>query len=248
MTERLAVLYEDEHVLAVAKPAGLLTQGRTGEPTLESAVRAYLSPTAAGAGYLATVHRLDCPVSGVVLWAKTSKAARRLSAQFAGREIVKEYWAVVEPRPSFALPAEGLEGTWDDWLVRSPDALGVVRKAAADAKRARRAVTRFRVARGPEAAASWPAGAGCLQFWPVTGRTHQLRAQARIHGLVIWGDTVYGATKEFPQGIALHARFLTFHHPTLQQEVAVAAPVPPAWSAQGFDLPDDLTRSRVGNG
>ena len=97
MTEPLVVLFEDPHCLAVVKPAGLLTQGTAaGEPTLEAEVRRYLNPGAPGAPYLGTVHRLDRPVSGVVVWAKTPKAARRLAGQFARRTARKEYWAIVE--------------------------------------------------------------------------------------------------------------------------------------------------------
>src|SRR5579883_2022267 len=121
MTEPLAILFEDAHCLAVAKPAGILTQGTdSGEPTLEAAVRRHLSPTYPERVYLGTVHRLDRPVSGVVVWAKTPKAARRLAGQFAARSASKEYWAVVEGQPSLS----GAEQIWDDWL--SPvDASGI---------------------------------------------------------------------------------------------------------------------------
>src|SRR4051794_11495719 len=102
MTEPLVVLFEDPHCLAVVKPAGLLTQGTAaGEPTLEAAVRRYLTPGAPASPYLGTVHRLDRPVSGVVVWARTPKAARRLADQFARRAARKEYWAIVE----WAVPA-----------------------------------------------------------------------------------------------------------------------------------------------
>src|SRR5215217_432331 len=108
----LSLLFEDAHCLAVAKPAGLLTQGRPGgEPTLEDAVRRHLDPGDPWSAYLGTVHRLDRPVSGVVLWAKTPRSARRLAAGFAAREAVKEYWAIVEE----AAAGPALEGTWDDW-------------------------------------------------------------------------------------------------------------------------------------
>src|SRR4029077_1665348 len=104
-------------------PAGLLTQGTPeGEPSLEQAVRRYL---ASGPVYLGTVHRLHPPGSGVVLWAKTTKAARRLAAEFAARETVKEYWAVVEARSGVDEP-----GVWDDWLSRSVGADGIVAATA----------------------------------------------------------------------------------------------------------------------
>src|SRR5947209_8292608 len=106
------VLYSDEHLVAVSKPAGVLTQGTpAGDPTLEDAVRRHLG----GPAFLGTVHRLDRPVSGVVLWARTPKAARRLSAHFAARQVVKEYWAAVEGGARPGLPGRGV---WDDWLTR----------------------------------------------------------------------------------------------------------------------------------
>src|SRR4051794_29572097 len=106
MNEPTTILFEDPHCLAVVKAAGVLTQGRAeGEPSLEDAVRAYLRPDAPASAYVGTVPRLDRPVSGVVLWAKTPKAARRLAEQFARREARKEYWAIVSGSPS------SMEGT-----------------------------------------------------------------------------------------------------------------------------------------
>jgi 23S rRNA pseudouridine1911/1915/1917 synthase len=233
MTDPLEVLYEDAHVLAVGKPAGLLTQGvGSGEPTLEQAVRHRLNPGAPGGAYLGTVHRLDRPVSGVVLWARTPRAARRLSAQFAARTVVKEYWAVVEAHGP--PPAPGEEGVWDDWLAGSADAAGVVRPSAEGAPGARRAVTRY--GRDPADLARVPEGLVWLRLWPQTGRTHQLRAQAAGRGLPVWGDAAYGAARPFATGVALHARSLTFRHPALGRDVTVRAPVPNAWARQGAVL------------
>jgi 23S rRNA pseudouridine1911/1915/1917 synthase len=233
MTDALAVLYEDAHVLAVAKPAGLLTQGRpTAEPTLEQAVRRYLSPDAPGSVYVGTVHRLDRPVSGVIVWAKTPRAARRLSAQLAARTATKEYWALVESHHAPPTIAAGMAGVWDDWLARSSDAAGVVLALDLDAPEGRRAVTRYRV----EAAAGLSAGILWLRLWPETGRTHQLRAQAALRGLPIWGDIAYGSTRAFPVGIALHAHALTFRHPALDKDVTIVAPTPETWRGQGIDL------------
>jgi 23S rRNA pseudouridine1911/1915/1917 synthase len=229
MTEPLAVLYEDAHVLAAVKPAGLLTQGTAaGEPTLEQAVRRHLAAGDAPV-YLGTVHRLDRPVSGVVVWAKTPKAARRLSAQFAARGVVKEYWAVVESAAD--RPGSG-SGVWDDWLSASADASGVVRPAPDGSPGARRAVTRYEAGRP----ARLPEGTAWLRLWPETGRTHQLRAQAALHGLPVWGDLPYGAARAFPLGIALHARSLTVRHPTLGRPLTVTAALPAIWAEQGIDL------------
>lgn len=233
MTEPLAVLYEDAHVLAVDKPAGLLTQGRpAGEPTLEQAVRRYLATGAAGSNYLGTVHRLDRPVSGVVVWAKTSRAARRLAAQFASRETVKDYWAVAESRGPGG-DDRASEGVWVDWLAGAADVDRVVRAVAPETPGARQAVTRYRVDR----LVGLPEGTVWLRLRPETGRTHQIRAQAGLRGMPVWGDTAYGAERRFPVGIALHARALTFRHPTLLREITITSPPPETWRAVGIHLP-----------
>jgi 23S rRNA pseudouridine1911/1915/1917 synthase len=229
MTEPLSVLFEDPHCLAVAKPAGVATQGPPGpEATLEAAVRRHLAPDDPGSVYLGTVHRLDRPVSGVVVWAKTPKAARRLAAQFARREAAKEYWAIVEA----VAPEVGREGTWDDWLSPSAES-GVVRVVGPAAEGARRAITRFRGDR----AVALPGGCAWLRLWPETGRTHQLRAQAAARGMAVVGDASYGATRPFARGIALHARALRVVHPVSREAMAWVAPVPDDWLSQGIELP-----------
>jgi 23S rRNA pseudouridine1911/1915/1917 synthase len=229
----LAILFEDAHCLAVAKPAGLLTQGRpAGEPTLEDQVRLYLNPGDPTAVYLGTVHRLDRPVSGVVLWAKTPKAARRLAEQFASREAIKEYWSIVEGSP----PIE--RGTWEDWLCLDDTGMGVVQVCSPETPRARRALTRFEVGR----ARRLPEGNTWLVLRPETGRTHQLRVQAATRGLPIRGDRAYGASGPFPEGIALHARSLTVRHPILQKTLTFTAPLPGSWA--GIELADDDSPQR----
>jgi 23S rRNA pseudouridine1911/1915/1917 synthase len=239
MAEPLVVLYEDAHCLAVVKPAGLLTQSpAVGELTLEALVRAYLSPEAPGSAYVGIVHRLDRPVSGVVLWAKTPKAARSLSRQFERRSVRKHYWAVVErglPGPD--RDREG-EEVWEDWLTR-PGQGGIVRVVVAGTPGARRAVTR--VSQGE--ARRLPAGCDWLILQPETGRTHQLRAQAAARGRPIVGDSLYGSPRSFPNGIALHARSLTVSHPLLRQPLTLVAPPPPEWPAQRIEL---ATSERTG--
>ena len=106
MSPALDVLYEDEHCLALVKPAGQFTQGSWAPPdeqTLEQAVRDYLAPADPGSAYVGIVHRLDRAVSGVLLWAKNSRSARRLSRQFERRSVRKEYWGIVEPTNAAAL-------------------------------------------------------------------------------------------------------------------------------------------------
>ena len=222
----LAVLYEDAHLIAVNKPAGLLTQGRAGgEPTVEDAVRSYLPRNEANgdAPFLGTVHRLDRPVSGVVLWAKTTKAARRLSAQFASRTAKKENWAVASLSPGDeTIEAEGL---WDDWLTPSTNPTGVVQIVDPATPGARRAVTRFKLDRSRDVGT----GLVSLRLEPETGRTHQLRVQAAARGLPIVGDRLYGSPNPFAAGIALHAVRLSFDHPIAKQRCELTAPLPEAW-------------------
>ena len=108
MSDSLSILFEDAHCLALDKPAGQFVQGAwapPGQQTLETAVRRYLDPAGPSSVYLGIVHRLDRPTSGVILWAKTEKAARRLASQFQNRRAVKEYWAIVESH----LPTSGPE-------------------------------------------------------------------------------------------------------------------------------------------
>src|SRR3984893_4494431 len=118
----LTILFEDNHCLAVAKPAPLLTQGvPPGIPTLESMAKKYLKEKYAKRGnvYLGIPHRLDRPVSGVVVFARNTKAAQRLAAQFQERQVRKVYWAVVERSVEGQLPAG--EGQWEDWLLKIKD-------------------------------------------------------------------------------------------------------------------------------
>ncbi|HZW35279.1 MAG TPA: RluA family pseudouridine synthase [Isosphaeraceae bacterium] len=224
----LAVLYEDSDCLAVAKPAGQFSQGTwapPGEMTLEEAVRRYLDAGDPASVYLGIVHRLDRPTSGVLLWAKTPRAARRLSTQFERRRVVKEYWAIVELGPS--CPAAT---SWCDWLTR-PSETGLARVVAPGTPGARPAVTRVR----REMAPALPPGRAWLRLWPETGRTHQLRAQAAARGMPILGDAAYGSTSSFEpaHAIALHARLLEVRHPILQTPMRFVAPLPDAWHSLG---------------
>ena len=222
----LAVLHEDSHLIAVDKPAGVLTQGLSGsEPTLEDAVHRHLldrGEPGAVSPFLGTVHRLDRPVSGVVVWAKTLKAARRLSAQFASRTASKEYWAVSAPSSSFESENQGI---WDDWLTPTADTLGVVRVVHPDTARAKRAITRFLLDRSRLDSE----GLVLLRLIPETGRTHQLRAQAAAHGLPILGDLPYGSQQPFAKGVALHAVRLDLDHPITKERLEITAPPPATW-------------------
>ena len=230
MTPNLTILYEDNHCLAVAKPAPLLTQGvPPGVPTLEAMVKAYLKERYHKPGnvYLGIPHRLDRPVSGVVVFARNTKAARRLAEQFSQRQVRKVYWAVVEPNADGALPPE--EGVWEDWLLKIKDEARTER-VASETPGARQAVLRFR-------RLSASADGALLEIEPETGRMHQIRVQAATRGWPVRGDFLYGGRlpfgppAELPRDriIALHARSLTFLHPIRYEPLTVTAPAPEAW-------------------
>jgi 23S rRNA pseudouridine1911/1915/1917 synthase len=228
----LQVLYEDNHCLAVAKPAPLLTQGvPPGVPTLEAQVKAYLKERFHKPGnvYLGIPHRLDRPVSGVVLFARNTKAARRLAEQFQKHQVVKVYWAAVEGdvRPD--------EGTWEDWLRKLPEESRSER-VQADTPGARRAVLQYRHLQPGQ---DWT----LLEVRPETGRMHQIRLQAAARGWPVKGDVLYGARSPFgspatlprDRVIALHARSLTFLHPIRYEPITVTAPLPETWRELGVE-------------
>jgi len=227
----LVILFEDNHCIAVAKPAPLLTQGvpfdsPTGTiPTLEAMVKAYLKERYHKAGnvYLGIPHRLDRPVSGAIVFARNTKAARRLAEQFQKREVIKTYWAAVEG------DVQPQEGTWEDWLLKLPEEARV-EKAAAETPGARHAVLEYR-------RLSSEAGCTLLEIKPHTGRMHQIRVQASLRGWPIRGDVLYHAQSSFgppvelprERVIALHARSLVFLHPIRYEPITLVAPVPDLW-------------------
>jgi 23S rRNA pseudouridine1911/1915/1917 synthase len=219
------VLFEDNHCLVLNKPAGLLAQGdATGEPTILDQARAYLKDRYAKPGnvFIGLVHRLDRPVSGVVLLARTSKAAARLSEQFRTGAVEKVYWAVVEG----TCPVD--EGVWNDtlWKDERSNRVAVVDRETPGGRDAQLA---FRVLRREPRRS-------VLELRPMTGRSHQLRVQLASRGLPIIGDRKYGASSTLlaldglPR-IALHAHRLTFRHPTRAEAISVDAPVPADWPA-----------------
>jgi 23S rRNA pseudouridine1911/1915/1917 synthase len=230
VAEPLVVLYEDNHCLAVAKPAPLLTQGvPPGIPTLEAMVKDYLRERYHKKGnvYLGIPHRLDRPVSGVVLFARNTKAARRLAEQFQSRQVRKVYWAVVEPSADGTLPPE--EGEWRDWLLKVKEE-SRSELVSPDTPGAREAVLGYRALKAS-------AGGALLEVEPRTGRMHQIRVQAAVRGWPVRGDVQYGARQPFgppaelprDRVIALHGRSLTFLHPIRYEPLTVTAPLPPAW-------------------
>ena len=216
--EPLDVLYEDNHCLAVAKPAGVPSTHFQGtEETVDRAARAYLKAKYHKPGnvFLGVVHRLDKPVSGVLLFARTSKAAARLSQQFRDGSVEKVYWAVVEgelPQPA---------GTLEDWL-RKDQATGRVEVVRPETPGAKRALVHYHRKAGH-------GGLSLLELRPQTGRTHQLRVQLAHRRHPVVGDFKYGSEQPFAAGIALHARGLTFLHPTRHEPVTITAELPRPW-------------------
>lgn len=217
----LDVLYEDNHVVAVNKPAGWPSAHFDGgDETVDQLVKAYLKEKYAKPGnvFLGVVHRLDKPTSGVLLFARTSKAAARLSEQFRENAVEKTYWAVVEK----SSPADWPQwGTLDDWLKHDDPnhKVVVVPPNTPDAKPAR---THFQVK-------ATHGGLMLLELRPQSGRKHQLRVQLASRGSPVFGDVKYGASRPFGHAVALHARSLTFLHPIKNEPVTLTADVPKGW-------------------
>jgi 23S rRNA pseudouridine1911/1915/1917 synthase len=217
-TPPLEILFEDHHCLAVVKPAGWASAHFQGEEeTLDRAVKAYLKEKYHKPGnvFLGVVHRLDRPVSGVLLFARTSKAAARLSEQFREGSIEKVYWAIVEGQ------VQRSAGSLEDWLLRDRE-VGRVEIVEPRTPGARQALLHYQ-RRGSLGDLTW------LEIRPQTGRTHQLRVQLAHHGHPIFGDAKYGAVHTFKPGIALHARSLTFLHPVRYEPVMLTAELPAHW-------------------
>src|SRR5262245_1093515 len=222
--DSLDILYEDNHRLAPNKPAGWPTTHFDGkDETVDRLAKSYLKEKYQKPGnvFLGVVHRLDKPVSGALLFARTSKAAARLSEQFREGMIEKQYWAVVEDRAKGA-PWEAADtGSLEDWLKKDePKArVEVVPKDTPGAQFARL----LYVVRGRRDKLTW------LELRPHTGRKHQLRVQLASRGYPIYGDAKYGSDHPFGHAVALHARSLTFLHPTTKEPLTVKADVPKIW-------------------
>jgi 23S rRNA pseudouridine1911/1915/1917 synthase len=218
----LHVLYEDNHLLAVAKPAGLPTMGTPGDrPTLLALAKEYVKRRYAKPGnvYLGVMSRLDAPVTGVALLARTSKAARRLTDQFRSHTVDKQYWAIVEGH------IEPEEGSLVNWLGQDERhrRMHIVGPTLAGAKEARLSYRRL----GELDCGSW------LEVRLDTGRKHQIRLQLAHCGHPVLGDRKYGSRVAFPQGIALHARRLAISHPTTGVRLEFEAPLPDVWRRFG---------------
>ena len=214
----LEILYEDNHCLAIAKPSGVPSAHFQGdEVTLDRVVKEYLKDKYKKPGkvFLGIVHRLDKPVSGVLLFARTSKSAARISEQFREGTVEKVYWAIVEG------PVQRDAGSLEDWLRKNPDTHRVD-VLEPNTPGARQSLLHFQ-RRGMHNDLTW------LEIRPQTGRTHQLRVQLAHHGHPIYGDARYGSVRTFGQGIALHAHSLTFLHPVRYEPITLTAELPREW-------------------
>jgi 23S rRNA pseudouridine1911/1915/1917 synthase len=213
----LQVLYEDNHLLAVFKPAGLLVQGdSTGDLTMLEMARKYITTkyNKPGRVYIGLIHRLDRPVAGVVLFARTSKAAARLCDQIRERMINKTYWAVIHGK---LLPSEGeISG----YIIRhgrksflsSPDKTNA--QIASLSYRTLESLSKFSL----------------VEIKLKTGRHHQIRVQMAGMGHPVLGDRKYGSPYRLPERmIALLAKRLVVIHPTKAEEILIESPTPDTW-------------------
>jgi 23S rRNA pseudouridine1911/1915/1917 synthase len=220
--DNLDILFEDNHLLVVNKPALVATMGAaSGAVSLINVAKDYLKQAYDKPGnvYLGVVSRLDAHVTGVVVFARTSKSAARLSRQFQQRRVDKTYWAIVAGRP----PAR--QGEWCDFL-RKNEGKHLMETCEAEDAGAAEAITRFRL-RQTGAKFHW------IELQPLTGRKHQLRVQLASRRHPVVGDRKYGSTERFEPGIALHARALRLEHPVRREPIEWVAPLPKSWRAFG---------------
>ena len=211
------VLYTDNHLLVVVKPAGVLSQAdRTGDDDLLTLGKHYIKQEFSKPGnvFLGLVHRLDRPVSGVIVFARTSKAAERLSRAFRDRTVEKRYVAVVEGRLAG-------QGEREDWLVKENERVSRVEASHPGAKQA---ALRWKSLGNDE-------DRSLVELDLVTGRPHQVRIQLAALGHPILGDLRYGAKNEFDgRNLALHSYRLGFEHPVRKEPMRFAAKPPASWA------------------
>jgi 23S rRNA pseudouridine1911/1915/1917 synthase len=210
------VLYEDNHLIAINKRAGDIVQvDDTGDESLDDKVKKYIAKkyNKPNGAFLGVVHRLDRPVSGVILFAKTSKALERINVMFKGREMHKTYYAVVRNHP------HPTAGNLVHWLLKNPQK-NVTKAFDHEVSGSMRSELNYKLVAELN-------GYYLIEVDPITGRPHQIRVQLSTLGCPIVGDNKYG----YPRGslrrsISLHARKLEFIHPIKKEPVVIIAPVP----------------------
>lgn len=211
------VLYEDNHIIAVNKKPSDIVQGdKTGDKPLSDFVKDYIKQeyNKPGDVFLGTVHRIDRPVSGVVVFAKTSKALARLNELFKTREVQKTYWAVVKHKP------QASEGELVHYLIK--DEKRNTSRAYKEPKRnALKSELKYKVLNSSD-------NYHLLEVKPLTGRHHQIRVQLASMGCPIKGDIKYGFDRTNKDAsIHLHARSIKFEHPVKKEAIEITAPPPP---------------------
>ena len=210
------VLYEDNHIIIINKAAGEIVQGdKTGDESLCERMKAYLKEKYAKPGnvFVGLPHRLDRPVSGVVVLAKTSKALERLNTMFRDGNVKKIYWAITKERPAES------EAELKGWILRN-ERMNNSFCYAKEVKGSKHAVLHYR-----HIAASQ--NYNLIEVELKTGRHHQIRCQLAHMGCPIKGDLKYGAKRSNPDGsISLHARYVEFVHPVSKELIQVTAPLP----------------------
>ena len=216
----MQVLYEDNHIIAVSKTCHEIVQGdKTGDTPLSEIVKAYIKEKYQKPGevFLGVTHRLDRPTTGVVLFARTSKALTRLNTMFQSHELIrKTYWAIVEKNDRL-LGDEAIRLEHYLWRNEKQNKSFVVKAGTKDAKRA--VLTYKAIAQSDRYT--------LLEINLETGRHHQIRCQLAAIGLPIKGDLKYGAKRSNPDGgISLHARKIEFVHPVSKLPISITAPVP----------------------
>jgi 23S rRNA pseudouridine1911/1915/1917 synthase len=212
----LEILYEDNHIMAVNKPAGIMVQSdKAGNKGLEEAVKEYLRVkyNKAGEAFIGVPHRIDRPVSGVVLFAKRSKPLKRLNEMFREKEIKKTYWAVVANKPPKP------EGNLVNWLKKN-EQKNISTGYDHGVKGSSRCELDYKWIKSID-------NYHLLEVNPHTGRHHQIRVQLAMMGCPIKGDVKYGARRGNGDGsIHLHARQVEFKHPAKEEMIVITAPVP----------------------
>ncbi len=219
------ILYEDNHLLVINKPAGLLAQAdATGDQDVLTVCKRYLKEKYAKPGevFLGLVHRLDRPATGVMVLARTSKAAARLSEQIRRRLIAKTYWILL------ARSLNEVSGIYEDFLLKHGNKVHVVPPTTKGAQFARLGWKSIQQQNGYT----------LVEVSLETGRPHQIRVQFASRGNPVMGDVKYGAkTALVDRSIALHCREMSFKHPTQDKVITVIAPPPPLWNNLNLETP-----------